>query len=228
MSDQQLYSIREAEVAAFCKSVSVVVHSKDADGWRKLYRAFDETTSKPYIGAGGHASVPVRLTRIQYQTNLPDLSPDELPAWEAPSLRWIVRHFVLAASDLHFAGSWGKFAQWFSINLSDEVHAKGGPELEEHELLMSRFFEPTGTFPESLRVLQMHESAFESYVSVSELKEILAVEDRVGLLQRLAGEYSASEDPIDQGLGAEIGGLYHFLRLVHTQHRAVYYSQFVT
>jgi hypothetical protein len=228
MSEQQLYSIREADISAFCEQVRTVVQTRDIDGWGRLYSTFEATSPKPYIGAGGRTYAPVRLTRIEYQSNQPDLSAEAVPEWESPSLRWLVRHFVLAASDLHLCGTWPKFAQWFAINLSDEVHSRGGPEVEEHELFMALFFEPTGEFPEALRVLQMHDSAFESYVSPPDLERLLTVEARVGLLRRLSSEYSVADDGITRSLGAEISGMYYFLALAQSQGRGVYYTQFAT
>ncbi len=229
MSDQQLYSIREAEIGAFLERVRRAVEGKDFDTWGKLFQTFDATSSKPFIGYTGTFHPPDRLTRIEYQSRLPDLSAEGVPAWNSASLRWLLRRFVFLAADLHFGGQWPKFAQWFSINLSDELHAKGGPELEEHHLLMRLFFEPTGEFPEPFRVLQLSDSAFESVILRQDLAQLTeVVESRTGLLRRLWLEYRTAADGITRGLGAEIGGLWHFLQLVETQGHGVYYCQFAT
>ena len=228
MSDQHLYSVREEVVIAFFERARNVVQSRDLEAWEKLFRTFEATSARPYIGSGGHIYPPDRLTRIEYQTNLPDLSHEQVPEWESRSLRWLLRRFVLIAADLSFVGGWSKFAQWFSINLSDELRANPGPELEEHEALMGHFFESRRPFPELLQLLRLSDSAFQSYVSVSELGILVALEARIGLLRRLAGEYTSSSDPITRELGAEIAALYQFLHLVHVQGRGIYYCQFAT
>ena len=228
MSDQQLYSIREAEVGAFLERVRRAVEGKDLETWTKLFQTFDATSTRPFIGYTGTFYPPDRLTRIEYQSRLPDLTADDVPAWDSPSLRWLLRRFVFLSADLQFGGQWPKFAQWFSINLSDELHAKGGPELEEHQLLMRHFFEPSGEFPEPFRVLQLSDSAFESVVLRQQLALCTEVEHRTRLLQRLWLEYRRATDGVTRDLGAEIGGLWHFLQLVETQGRGVYYCQFAT
>jgi hypothetical protein len=73
-----------------------------------------------------------------------------------------------------------------------------------------------------------NESALENLVSQQQLSTLIDVEDRVGLLRRLSYEYCRSSNGIMSGLGAEIGMIGNFLRLLRFRDSAVYYMQWAT
>jgi hypothetical protein len=226
MSTTKMYSVSPQRIEPFVENVQKIIREKDLKAWQTLYAALQATSQKPEINHGTlFASQPL-MTRIHQ--DLPVLSAEEVPGWNSPSLRWLLRESILVASDLHLVGGWDKFASWF-VNLGEELERKAGPELEEHQLLMNVLFEPPReAFPQSLQVLQVNESAFESFVTAQQLSTLIQVEDRVGLLRSLTREYYGSSDGIIKGLGVEIGMIDQFLRLLRFRNSALYYFQWAT
>jgi hypothetical protein len=224
-----MYALYPQTVEPFAQNVRKIIQEKNLEAWRKLYDIFAATSQRPRPEApADFGRPPERLTMIQYQTNLPDLSAEEVPEWDSPSLRWLLRTFILLWDYPHLSGGWDKFAAWFMNNLSEELKAKGGAELEEHQFLMNLFFGATRAFPQSFQILQLNESALENFVSQQQLSTLIDVEDRVGLLRRLSYEYCRSSDGIIRGLGTEIGMIDNFLPLLRFRDSAVYYMQWAT
>jgi hypothetical protein len=228
MSTTLMYSVSPRKIEPFVENVEKIIREKNLEAWQRLYAALEATSQKPEIKYGKLFANQPLMTRIH--ESLPALSAKEVPAWNSLSLRWLLREAILIASDLHLVGGWDKFASWFMVNLGEEeLERKAGAELEEHQLLMSILFSPPrDAFPQSLQILQLNETAFESLVTAQQLSTLIEVEDRVGLLRRLTREYCGSADGIIQGLGIEIGMIDNFLRLLRFRNSGLYYFQWVT
>ena len=226
-----MYSVYPQVLERFVTTIQKIVQEKDLNAWRRAYASFEATSRNPSFSPySSTLDTPVPLTRIHYQSNLPDLSPDEVPEWNSRSLRWLLRTHMLSRCEFHLSGGWEKFAQWFTINLWKELAPKGGAQAEEHQLLVKLFFHSKEAFPPLLDVLQLKDSAYESFVPGGHLAALIEMEDHVGLLRSLSREYCGSSDGITRGLGQEIGMIEHFLRLLHFRNRnsAVYYFQWAT
>lgn len=231
MTTTQMYSVYPQVIERFVTTIQNIIQAKDLDAWRKAYALFAATSSNPWSSPYSITlEPPIPLTRIHYQSNLPDLSADEVPEWGSRSLRWLLRRFMLSMCEFHLSGGWEKFASWFITNLWEELERKGGAEFEEHQVLVKLFFSSREAFPPLLESLQLKDTAFESLVTPEQLSDFIEMEDRVGLLRSLSREYCASSDGIVRGLGEEIGMIDHFLRLLRFRNRnsAVYYFQWVT
>jgi hypothetical protein len=222
-----MYSVTTYKIEPFVENVQKIIREKDLGAWRKLYATL-EATSKPDINHGTLLAPQPLMTRIHQ--NLPAILAEEVPTWNSPSLRWLLREAILLSSDLHLVGGWDKFASWFIVNLGEEeLERKAGAELEEHQLLVSTLFSPPkDAFPQLLQILQLNDTAFESFVTAQQLTTLIEVEDRVGLLRRLTREYCGSSDGIIKGLGIEIGMIDNFLRLLRFRNSGLYYFQWVT
>jgi hypothetical protein len=226
-----MYSLHPQVLERFVTSIQKIVQEKDLNAWRKAYASFEATSRNPgFSPYSSTLDTPVPLTKIHYQSNLPDLSADEVPEWSSRSLRWLLRTHMLSMSEFHLSGGWEKFGSWFITNLWEELERKGGAEFEEHQQVVKLFFDSKQAFPPLLEVLQLNDSAYESFVSAEHLASLIEMEDRVGLLRSLSREYCGSSDGITRGLGDEMGMIEHFLRLLQFRNRnsAVYYFQWST
>jgi len=224
-----MYSVHPQAIEPLVKNIKRITQDKDLEAWGKVYAAFDATSQGPTFDPySGTPTAPDRLTRIHYQSNLPDLSASEVPEWNSRSLRWLLRTYILSLSQFHLRGGWDKFASWFITNLWEELERKGGAEFEEHQLLTNVLFCPKHEFSSSLEVLQLKDTAFESFVSVPQLSTLIEMEDRVGLLRSLSREYRGASDGITRGLGKEMAMIEHFFRLLQLHNSSVYYFQWAT
>ena len=222
-----MYSITPYKIGPFVENVQKIIREKDLKAWQKLYAALQATSQKPEINHGTLFASEPMMARIHQ--DLPVLSAKEVPEWNSPSLRWLLRESILLASDLQLDGAWDKFGSWFLVNLGEEVKRNAGAELEEYDLLVSILFSPPrDAFAQSLQILQLNEAALESLVTPQQLSTLVEVEDRVGLLRRLTRDYCGSSDGIIKCLGIEIGILDNFLRLLRFGDYALYYFQWAT
>jgi hypothetical protein len=226
MSDTFFYGLPEQATLAFGHRIRAVLAGSDQEAWATLFDKLAVLRQRPYIGSDGATRLDPRplIDFVWYlppTRERPTFSPGQVPGPDSEEVQWLLTNLILQWAEPKLAIRWPKFGFGWTISVADDHVVQPGPEQYEFDLIAEAFFHHPRNLPRELWFLNAA-SHLNAYATVDEVRQLVEVEKRVALLQRLARHYQSSDEPITQSFGAAVETLHHFLSTCAAQRVAVF------
>jgi hypothetical protein len=224
----EFYSIRAQDFTALGERVGAMIEDQDLDGWRKVHEQLQFVHSPPHVS--GHGTIiayaePVTACSQQGWGPGPNLDADALP--DPRSIGWVLRELAIMSATHRLIGTWDKFNKDFTRWLPHAGLLETDAERSAFSAFLEAIFAPRTPYVAELAFLQ-HPDGANAFVTVEQIAELVELEDRVALIDRLVGRLQRQEDKVWRHFATELRRLEHFLRLMKLSGLPMFYSELHT
>jgi len=158
-----------------------------------------------------------------YRSELPDLPRDEIPAWDHPTLQWLLMNVVLQSSRHRLYITFDHFS--FALDDGAFRQIAGADGIPELERLLVTVLAARRLPPASLACLSTA-AHVQSFSSAEEVQELIAMETAHRLLERTSLQLARHEHFVPRHLGADLRRLLLFLQVAAHEGSSVFMTPY--
>lgn len=225
MPTPSFYGIDPGKLDVAAGLIEKIRAGGDLSAWGKLLDSLACVYEPPALGGPkGLRVVREPIIRVNAHAGLPDLSVDELPAADSPSLRWVLGKLARLTSRCVFHGGFDGFHGSLFDGLSSALPT---PDDSNAAGRLGAVLGGPSRIPKQFSFLS-EEDAYCQWLDSETLASLIQSEAQDGAIAGLCVDLKATGDPILAAFAGELRKIMLFLSLCEADRLSVYYCEYAT